>query len=642
MSSSIVAATLPPIAMHDSNHNNSNANKHNNNNNSSSTPPTPPSSSSCSSSASQLNKKVSVACQRCKKAHAACDSQRPCQRCVNLGKEAECQDATPKKRGRKPKALLLAAAAAAAAGASTTSTSTTSAMSTATLLPSESNLVQLCEHQHQHEHDGNGRHHKHPRLDTNDDDETKTNNNNSNKNFKKSLALSLPQATAIGIGSHSALSSPPPSVRLWATQSDDALTAASTRTPSMTSPSMATGSPPSTSSSSAALAPFLKTGGNRSSSSSSSSSYNFVLNNYCALDYNKTNELLVNILGELKELRESNKQLRLVNEELRTSNTALRQANLEIQNSQHQMKDALDELRRDYRLLRLELDAVKGSVITSNKNSNGSKKESAFAGPLAPSVASDVGRFFQLLPSQQSSVPPMGAWNGMEIGMGMGVTAAPPLATASAVATMTTSSSSTTDASATATTNTAAMTTSMNVAPSGPAALPMSISDSSKPFGIFKKGFNNEDMIIAANEPFCELFGYNKSEILRLTWKSLIISDALDAEKNLPGHAGSNFIAKRVTFQNKNGVPFEAITHHQVYFEDCGAPSWSVVSVEQVTAFPPPRPPLLEVFTLDGEDEVADVDGDIDGSKLRGWQFPDGDLDAQVSLFVPTSPPFFN
>jgi hypothetical protein len=35
---------------------------------------------------------VSSACGPCKKAHLACDVQRPCKRCTNMGKEDMCAD----------------------------------------------------------------------------------------------------------------------------------------------------------------------------------------------------------------------------------------------------------------------------------------------------------------------------------------------------------------------------------------------------------------------------------------------------------------------------------------------------------------------------------------------------------------------
>ncbi|KAI9504492.1 hypothetical protein GGI25_005462 [Coemansia spiralis] len=43
---------------------------------------------------------VPSACTNCKKAHLACDLQRPCRRCVNSGKCDTCQDVQHKKRGR--------------------------------------------------------------------------------------------------------------------------------------------------------------------------------------------------------------------------------------------------------------------------------------------------------------------------------------------------------------------------------------------------------------------------------------------------------------------------------------------------------------------------------------------------------------
>ncbi|KAI9225875.1 MAG: hypothetical protein DHS80DRAFT_33276 [Piptocephalis tieghemiana] len=43
---------------------------------------------------------VTTACANCKKAHMACDVNRPCRRCVVLGKEATCTDVRHKRRGR--------------------------------------------------------------------------------------------------------------------------------------------------------------------------------------------------------------------------------------------------------------------------------------------------------------------------------------------------------------------------------------------------------------------------------------------------------------------------------------------------------------------------------------------------------------
>ncbi|KAJ2351889.1 hypothetical protein GGH92_001578, partial [Coemansia sp. RSA 2673] len=43
---------------------------------------------------------VPSACTNCKKAHLACDLQRPCRRCVGAGKCDTCKDVQHKKRGR--------------------------------------------------------------------------------------------------------------------------------------------------------------------------------------------------------------------------------------------------------------------------------------------------------------------------------------------------------------------------------------------------------------------------------------------------------------------------------------------------------------------------------------------------------------
>lgn len=45
---------------------------------------------------------VQCACSNCKKAHLACDTSRPCRRCVQSGKADSCVDVVPKKRGRPP------------------------------------------------------------------------------------------------------------------------------------------------------------------------------------------------------------------------------------------------------------------------------------------------------------------------------------------------------------------------------------------------------------------------------------------------------------------------------------------------------------------------------------------------------------
>lgn len=46
-------------------------------------------------------KHVSAACSNCRAAHAACDTVRPCERCVRLGKQESCMTPVHRKRGRK-------------------------------------------------------------------------------------------------------------------------------------------------------------------------------------------------------------------------------------------------------------------------------------------------------------------------------------------------------------------------------------------------------------------------------------------------------------------------------------------------------------------------------------------------------------
>lgn len=49
--------------------------------------------------------KTAKACGACRLAHTACDSKRPCSRCVSLGKPEHCTDVTMKKRGRPRKVV---------------------------------------------------------------------------------------------------------------------------------------------------------------------------------------------------------------------------------------------------------------------------------------------------------------------------------------------------------------------------------------------------------------------------------------------------------------------------------------------------------------------------------------------------------
>ncbi|CAO1621351.1 unnamed protein product [Parajaminaea phylloscopi] len=53
-----------------------------------------------SSSRKAAKAHVSSACLNCKRAHLACDAERPCRRCTKLGKTATCVDVQHKKRGR--------------------------------------------------------------------------------------------------------------------------------------------------------------------------------------------------------------------------------------------------------------------------------------------------------------------------------------------------------------------------------------------------------------------------------------------------------------------------------------------------------------------------------------------------------------
>eukprot|EP01088_Endostelium_zonatum_P009579 TRINITY_DN22843_c0_g1_i1.p1 TRINITY_DN22843_c0_g1~~TRINITY_DN22843_c0_g1_i1.p1 ORF type:complete len:396 (-),score=60.10 TRINITY_DN22843_c0_g1_i1:294-1481(-) len=53
-------------------------------------------------------KQVKQACINCRSAHAGCEDQRPCSRCIRLGRQNSCQDAPRKKRScqRKPDLII--------------------------------------------------------------------------------------------------------------------------------------------------------------------------------------------------------------------------------------------------------------------------------------------------------------------------------------------------------------------------------------------------------------------------------------------------------------------------------------------------------------------------------------------------------
>eukprot|EP01080_Neovahlkampfia_damariscottae_P002446 gene2446-3156_t len=52
---------------------------------------------------SKKKERVSSACSNCRRNHTCCDENRPCSRCIKLGKQDTCVDVVSKKRGPKPK-----------------------------------------------------------------------------------------------------------------------------------------------------------------------------------------------------------------------------------------------------------------------------------------------------------------------------------------------------------------------------------------------------------------------------------------------------------------------------------------------------------------------------------------------------------
>lgn len=51
-------------------------------------------------------KQVKKACVSCRAAHARCDENRPCTRCIKHGMQDYCFDAKTKKRGRKAASIV--------------------------------------------------------------------------------------------------------------------------------------------------------------------------------------------------------------------------------------------------------------------------------------------------------------------------------------------------------------------------------------------------------------------------------------------------------------------------------------------------------------------------------------------------------
>jgi hypothetical protein len=87
---------------------------------------------------------VSIACVHCKKAHLACDDERPCRRCTRLGRGDTCIDHVPKKRGRptlgKPAVLKIVQNRRHSAGAAAPVTSSS-------YLPTSMDLLAQMAHQ---------------------------------------------------------------------------------------------------------------------------------------------------------------------------------------------------------------------------------------------------------------------------------------------------------------------------------------------------------------------------------------------------------------------------------------------------------------------------------------------------------------
>lgn len=133
------------------------------------------------------------------------------------------------------------------------------------------------------------------------------------------------------------------------------------------------------------------------------------------------------------------------------------------------------------------------------------------------------------------------------------------------------------------------------------ASLPFVIKDALKPFAILKK-VGNDGFFILANHAFCALYRYTLAELVGQSWRILIpakeqiaiwtnFSPLLHDTDN-PARV-SDVLSMQAHHRTKEGVEFETVTHHQMFYDECGRPYWDVIYIDsyRFPSSPPPADP---------------------------------------------------
>ncbi|KAL6069481.1 hypothetical protein QOT17_007510 [Balamuthia mandrillaris] len=122
---------------------------------------------------------------------------------------------------------------------------------------------------------------------------------------------------------------------------------------------------------------------------------------------------------------------------------------------------------------------------------------------------------------------------------------------------------------------------------SGNQHLQIAIPDTQKPFAIMQK-FNGEGIITVVNDAFCKLYHYEEEELIGKTWRMLIPPHMYTLYKQAcipltkPSlNSASSVFTLRAQHQTKEGIIFDTLTKHQIFYETTGEPYWDVVYVEE-------------------------------------------------------------
>ncbi|KAL6057842.1 hypothetical protein QOT17_015196 [Balamuthia mandrillaris] len=294
-------------------------------------------------------------------------------------------------------------------------------------------------------------------------------------------------------------------------------------------------------------------------------------------------DLLSSLLREIRHFKNTNRELTELVAQLRSSHLSLKLAFEELQREQRRCQWELENMRKE------QLIANERFSIQSRhyQPSSSPSTSSSMATPSAPSALPAPSQAAQTTPTEYA------------LSSAAGSLLDTPLSFSSTSSfTSSSSPSSVIDAELRFPFSYAqhhndlpapSNSSEHRVTPSTTSSVPIfSVSDSNKPFGIFKKG-RNDGVLIAANDAFCKLFHFTLSEILGLSWKTFVAPQSFELCKQLitpilsSKYSGSSpIITKTVTYKTKDGLYFDALTNHQLYYDDSGMASWSVMSFERV------------------------------------------------------------